>query len=68
MNKPLKHPEKLPIGLMILSNAVPPIGFYLSYKYRKEFPGKARTAFMNALIGIPLGLIGGYLVQTCILV
>lgn len=68
MNKQLKQTEKLPIGLAMLSNALPPIGFYLSYRYRKEFPGKSRTAFWNALIGIPLGLIGGYLIQTYVFV
>lgn len=64
MNKQIKHTEKLPLGLMILSNTVPPIGFYLSYRYRREFPKKARTAFINAMMGIPIGLIGGYLLQT----
>ena len=68
MNKQIKHTEKLPIGLTILSNALPPIGFYLSYKYRKEFPKKARTALVNAILGIPIGLIGGYFLQTCVFV
>lgn len=64
MNKQIATNDKLPIGLTILSNALPPIGFYLSYRYRTEFPMKSRAALINAIIGIPIGLIGGYLLQT----
>ena len=56
--------DKLPIGLTILSNALPPVGFYLYYRFRKAFPKKARTALINAILGIPIGLIGGYALQT----
>ncbi|WP_430402843.1 hypothetical protein [Fluviicola sp.] len=66
MNKLSKKRDKLPIGLAILSNALPPVGFYLSYKYRSEFPSKARMALINAVLGIPIGLIGGYLLRTFI--
>lgn len=59
--------DKLPIGLMILSNAVPPVGFYLYYRFRRAFPKKARTALINAILGIPIGLIGGYILQTYVL-
>ncbi len=67
MKKQTENNEKLSFGLMILSNALPPIGFYLSYRYRNEFPNKSRVALMNAIIGIPIALIGGYLFQTFIL-
>lgn len=59
--------DKLPIGLTILSNALPPFGFYLYYRFRKAFPKKARTALINAILGIPIGLIGGYVLQTYVL-
>ncbi|MEH6682728.1 MAG: hypothetical protein V7724_19450 [Sediminicola sp.] len=59
--------DKLQIGLMILSNALPPVGFYLYYRFRKAFPKKARTALINAILGIPIGIIGGYILQTYIL-
>tara|TARA_R110002020_G_scaffold47905_3_gene136840 strand:- start:159 stop:362 length:204 start_codon:yes stop_codon:yes gene_type:complete len=59
--------DKLQIGLMILSNALPPVGFYLYYRFRKVFPKKARTALINAILGIPIGIIGGYILQTYIL-
>lgn len=64
MNNQIRNSDKLSIGLTILSNALPPIGFYLSYRYRKAFPGKSRTALINAVIGIPVVLIGGYVLQT----
>jgi hypothetical protein len=60
----IKNNDKLPFGLIILSNALPPIGFYLSYRYRTAFPKKSRTALINAIIGIPIAIIGGYLLQT----
>jgi hypothetical protein len=64
--KTIPKNDKLPMGLMILSNALPPVGFYLYYRFRKAFPKKARTALINAILGIPIGLIGGYLLQTYI--
>jgi hypothetical protein len=67
MNKQIIN-DKLPFGLTILSNILPPIGFYLNHKYKNEFPKKARTALVNAIVGIPIGLIGGYLLQTYILI
>lgn len=63
----IQNKNKLPMGLTILSNALPPVGFYLYYKFRKVFPKKARTALINAILGIPIGLIGGYVLQTFIL-
>lgn len=66
MNNQKQVNDKLPLGLMILSNALPPIGFYLYYKFRGAFPKKSRTALMNAVMGIPIGMMGGYLLQTYI--
>ncbi|WP_111670193.1 hypothetical protein [Algoriphagus litoralis] len=63
MNKQITIPDKLPFGLQMLSNALPPVGFYLAFKYRKISPNKARTALINALIGIPLGLIAWYFLR-----
>ncbi|TRW27163.1 hypothetical protein FMM05_00510 [Flavobacterium zepuense] len=59
--------DKLPMGLTVLSNALPPVGFYLYYRFRKAFPKKARTALINAILGIPIGLIGGYVLQIYVL-
>ena len=59
--------DKLSFGLTILSNALPPVGFYLYYRFREAFPKKARTALINAILGIPIGLIGGYVLQTYVL-
>lgn len=63
----IQNNDKLPMGLTILSNALPPVGFYLYYRFRKAFPKKARTALINAILGIPIGLIGGYVLQTYVL-
>jgi hypothetical protein len=65
--KTIQSNDKLPMGLTILSNALPPVGFYLYYRFRKAFPKKARTALVNAMLGIPIGLIGGYVLQTYLL-
>lgn len=62
--KSTRNKNKLPVGLAILSNALPPVGFYLYYRLRKRFPEKAATALKNAVIGIPAGLIGGFILQT----
>lgn len=63
----IQNNDKLPMGLTILSNALPPVGFYLYYRFREAFPKKARTALINAILGIPIGLVGGYVLQTYIL-
>ncbi len=60
----IQNNDKLPMGLTVLSNALQSIGFYLYFRFRKAFPKKARTALINAIIGIPIGLIGGYVLQT----
>ncbi len=54
------------MGLIMLSNALPPAGFYLYCRLRKVFPIKARTDLINASIDMPIGIIGGYLLQTII--
>lgn len=51
----------------ILSNIVPPIGFFLYFKYRKQFPNKAKKALQGAIIGIPVGILMKYLMDTFIL-
>jgi|GEM_PF-605677 len=64
MNNQTQNNDKLSIGLTILSNALPPAGFYLYYRFKKVSPKKARTALINSILGIPIGMIGGYLLQT----
>ena len=52
---------------VILSNAVPPVGFFLYFKYRAQFPYKAAGALKSAVAGVPIALIAGYLLNTYIL-
>ncbi|SEK65006.1 hypothetical protein [Parapedobacter koreensis] len=51
----------------IRSNAVPPIGFLLYFKHRQQYPNKAKSALTSAIIGIPMALIAGYIMNTYIL-
>ena len=48
----------------IISNAVPPVGFFLYFKHRGQFPNKAKSALTSALIGIPIALGMGYVMNT----
>ncbi|KMQ65294.1 hypothetical protein ACM39_16565 [Chryseobacterium sp. FH2] len=41
----------------ILSNAIPPIGFFLYFKHRNQFPNKAKKALTSAVIGVPIALV-----------
>ena len=52
---------------MTLSNMLPPVGFILYYRHRKQFPHKARRALFAAIIGIPMAIIGGYIFNNYIL-
>ncbi|SDR04441.1 hypothetical protein SAMN05421664_3265 [Chryseobacterium soldanellicola] len=51
----------------IVSNAVPPIGFFLYLKHRKRFPNKARRALTSAVIGVPIAVIVGFIMNNYIL-
>lgn len=51
----------------VISNMVPPVGFYLYFRHRARFPNKARKALISALTGIPVGIIGGYIINTYLL-
>jgi hypothetical protein len=51
----------------VVSNAVPPIGFYLYFRHRKAHPNKARKALTSAVIGVPIAILGGYIMKTFVL-
>ncbi|WP_084163918.1 SDR family oxidoreductase [Olivibacter sitiensis] len=51
----------------VLSNMIPPIGFFLYFKHRNQHPNKARRALTSALIGVPIALMAGYVMNTFVL-
>lgn len=51
----------------MVCNAIPPIGFFLYFRYRNQFPNKAKRALTSAVTGIPVALISGYILNTYIL-
>ena len=51
----------------IVSNAVPPIGFLLYFRHIKAHPNKAKRALTSALIGAPIAILGGYIMNTYVL-
>jgi len=55
----MKTIDELSKPLTIISSIIPPIGFILYYKYKKEFPNKAKKALVSGLIGIPIGFAMG---------
>ncbi len=59
----MKTTDKLSKPLTIISSIIPPIGFILYFKYKKEFPNKAKKAFGSGLIGIPIGFVMGQYVM-----
>jgi hypothetical protein len=50
-----------------LSNMIPPIGVFLYFKNRSQFPQKARKALIAGLTGIPIALVAGYIMNNYIL-
>ncbi len=56
--------DNLSKSWFILSNALPPIGFFLYFKHRDQYPDKAKSALTSALIGIPVAIVAGYLMNT----
>lgn len=59
--------DKLSRFWFIVSNAVPPIGFFLYFKHSNQYPNKAKSALQSAAIGIPIALVGGYILNNYIL-
>jgi len=51
----------------VVSNAFPPIGFFLYFRHRKEYPNKAKRALTSAMIGVPIAILGGYIMNTFVL-
>jgi hypothetical protein len=52
---------------LIISNALPPIGFFLYFRHRKTYPYKAKRALISATIGVPIALVGGYIMNIFVL-
>lgn len=52
---------------LAVSNAAPPIGFFLYFRHRAQYPNKAKRALISALIGIPIAIVAGYIMNTYIL-
>jgi len=59
--------DKLSRFWFVVSNTLPPVGFFLYVKHRKAYPVKAKRALVSALIGVPIAIIGGYIMNTFIL-
>jgi len=51
----------------IISNTIPPVGFFLYFKHRNQYPGKAKRALVSAVIGVPIAILGGYIMNAYIL-
>ncbi|WP_026706606.1 hypothetical protein [Flavobacterium soli] len=49
------------------SNMVPPIGIFLYFRHKGQFPKKARKALIAALAGIPIAIVAGYVMNNYIL-
>ena len=54
-------------GWTMVSNMLPPVGFFLYFKHRNLYPAKARTALIAAWVGIPIALGMKFVMDTYIL-
>lgn len=59
--------DTLPNRWFMLSNMLPPAGFFLHFKYRKQSPNKARKALAGAVAGILMAIVMGFMLNTFIL-
>ena len=51
----------------VISNALPPVGFFLYFRHRQAYPLKAKRALISAMTGVPVTILGGYIMNTFIL-
>jgi hypothetical protein len=63
----MKDNDNLSQFWFVVSNALPPVGFFLYFKHRMQYPNKAKRALVSALIGIPAGILAGYVLNNYIL-
>jgi hypothetical protein len=59
----ISRPDELKKGWSIVSNIIPPIGFFLYFRHRKLYPKKAQSALKGAIIGIPVGIAMKYILE-----
>jgi hypothetical protein len=59
--------DHLPGFWFVISNALPPVGIFLYFRHRKTCPQKAGRALISAMIGVPVAILGGYIMNTFIL-
>ncbi|MBE9663150.1 hypothetical protein [Mucilaginibacter myungsuensis] len=59
--------DELSRSWFMVCNAMPPVGFFLYFKHRKQYPNKARRALTSAMIGVPMALVMSYIINTHIL-
>lgn len=63
----INNNDSLPRFWFALSNMIPPIGFFIYFKHKSQFPKKARKALIAALTGIPIAIVAGYVMNNYIL-
>lgn len=51
----------------VISNAFPPLGFFLYFRHRKAHPNKAKRALISEMTGVPIAMLAGYTMNTFIL-
>ncbi len=59
--------DHLPRLWFVISNALPPVGFFLYFRHRQAYPNKAKRALISAVTGVPIAILGGYIMNTFIL-
>ena len=60
--------DHLPAFWFVISNALPPVGFFLYFRHRKAYPNKAGRALTGAMTGVPVAILGGYIMNTLSLI
>lgn len=56
-------PDKLHIGLTVLSFFIPIVGIVIYFMNRNELPNKAKTAGMAAIAGVVFGIVMNLLMR-----
>ncbi|MBB4107441.1 hypothetical protein [Pedobacter zeae] len=61
------HKDQLSWFWFIVSNTLPPVGFFLYFRHRKAYPNKAKRALISAITGVSVAVLGGYIMNAFIL-
>lgn len=59
--------DELSRSWFMVGNAMSPIGLFLYFKHGKQYRNRVKKALTSAMIGVPMALVMGYMINAHLL-